>query len=425
MVNKVQRAIRAVEGVATALDMGIDEFSQRAMLTSILSTPYVGTSQAIEQHKVAYHRALNLKLGISVSQVFESYQNRFGGYLPLDFFLDKTTNTYMRICGVPLIDRLSRRSEMKGQVVWKLQRSLEHGLISIDRKNNERIVRMFPDASSITFAMLMNPATMMKGTYVKGMAQTIGGMALVDKEQAKLTAHDLAAEVQDRLQSRHLLKNKKPAKTFAASHVDPFHKVKKVSFYSDIDERLFILPTYPVTGRTSSARRFPAIMSEELALEINDGSLSDLTEGMNPTLITINSSDMTLYFNRDHQYIVSLEKLLGTKFNKYLPKNEPILSGFAEIQSKLGSLYGDGKRVADLIDDFLQNDVTESDLNDDFSKRLMIALVVRLKFVRHNEDGSYEMIEDERQVLQTIRDMCNAVNPTGYIMANMAARSSE
>jgi len=414
--------MKEVEKIANALDMDKEDFSQRAMRTTVLSTSYIGTKDALEKTKVNYRRALNLKLGIAVAEVFES----FGGVLPLDDFLEKTTTAYMRITGIPILERQDRRSEVKGLVTLKLQRSIELGQIYIYTEENQKFVKIFPEVSSTTFAMLMNPESMLRSPYVKAMAQTIGSMALVDANPRKMSRRDLASTVQDNLNSHHLLEVIKPVNIFSVMNIEPFHQHNKVPFYSEYDDKLFILPTFPATGNPSSLASVPALVSKELAYELVEyGTLEDLVSGLNPSLITMRHGDNIFYFNRQAKYIEDLEKLLGTKLSKYLPKNESALATLGELQSKLGKDFGDGTKVSQLIDLILKNGVKDVDL-DEFGKRMMGPLWMRVGLVSRSQDGIYQPTDSRtRTILNRVAGLCDVVNPVGHVVSRMVTREVE
>ncbi|HEY7778376.1 MAG TPA: hypothetical protein VIA09_07535, partial [Nitrososphaeraceae archaeon] len=239
--------------------------------------------------------------------------------------------------------------------------------------------------------------------------------------QKKLTISDLATTVQDTLNSHGLLKRPKSALIFAGSHIEPFHKSKQVSFYSDIDDKLFILPTFPMTGTSGSLKNLPAIMSGELIYELNRGNMQDFTEGVEPPFVSVFGGDKTYYLNRQFPYITSLEKFLGAKFSKYIPKNETVLMGLAEIQSKLSTDFGDGRKVVKFLNTVLSNRLKDSDL-DPLERKIMTVLYIRLKLVDKDEQGGYYPIEDLRATLKMIKGLCEVTNPTGKIMSAISTQ---
>lgn len=426
MVKDIQVVLKEVERLSDALNMQSREFGQRAMKTSILSTSYSNTEEALDKSKISYRRALNLKLGISIAEVFETLPIEANGEMPFEDFLDKTINAYMRLCGIPFSDRYFKQAAIRGQVLLKLNRARELGQIKILARVDKKFVKILPEVSDTAFAMLMDPESMLRSPYVKAMAQTIGAMALVDMSPERLSKSELASTVQDSLNKRHLLEAIKPAYQFSAKNIEPFHQQNQVGFYSDNNGKLFILPTYPTTGHsTFSPRDLPIIMNAELAFEYLDRkTLSSLTKGLSPPLVSMNGGENKFYFNRHSRYMKELEELLGAKFSKFLPQNETALAALNALQSKLGKDFGNGIEVSRIIDSVMRHKLKESDLKE-FDKRVMSTLIIKLGLV--GESGGIYVPADERSkaILEKVKALCNITDPVSPVFAQMATREVE
>lgn len=427
MVTHIRRVVAEVEKLAGALDLPPSEFGQRAMRTSILSTSYNNTRDAIDKSKISYRRALNLKLGTAVAEVFETLPLDSEGEIQFDSFLERTINAYMRLCGIPFIERYFRQAEIRGQVLIKLERTKALGQIETFTRSNQKFVKILPEVSETAFAMLMDPESMLRSPYVKAMAQTIGAMAIVDGSPERLTQSELASSVQDGLNKHHLLEAIKPAYAFAAKNIEPFHQKNKVGFYSDKDGRLFILPTYPRTGSTTfSQSDLPVILNAELAFEhLGSKGVRELTGGLNPPLVPMTSGDRNFYFNRHSRYMKELETLLGASFSKFIPKNETALAALNALQSKLGKEFGDGRRVSRFIDSALRGSLKESDLHD-FDKRVMSVLMINLGLIKEESDNIYVPADDRsHSILEKLKALCSITDPIGPIFSQLATREKE
>ena len=88
----------------------------------------------------------------------------------------------------------------------------------------------------------MNPESMMRPPYMKAMAQTIGAMALVDKDQDQWSIKEITDTVQDKLQAikgdGKLLTRRVP-EIFNIKNIAPFHINKNVPFYDNLDDGNF------------------------------------------------------------------------------------------------------------------------------------------------------------------------------------------
>jgi hypothetical protein len=427
MASKLQNVMKEVEKLSDALDIDKDEFGQRAMRTSILSTSYRTTEDAVDKSKIQYRRGLSLKAGIAVAEVFETLPDQNEGQLPFDEFIDRTTTAYMRITGMPASDAYTRYSEVKGIVMSKLARSIDLGQITRLEKNGVKLVKIIPEVGSTTFAMLMNPETMLRSPYVKAMAQTIGGMAIVDGEPSKITKAELSSTVQDKLHTADLLQITKTPAVFNAQNIEPFHQHNKVPFYSEVDDKLFILPTFPAPGNQPDAvSGLPALASRELAFTLLPYTdLNDLVNGFNPPLTTFRSGGVEFYYNRHFRYVQDLAELLGTSLSKYLPRNEGVFRALDELQSRLGPEFGDGVKVASIIRRIRDENPKDADLQG-LEKRIVGLLFLKLGLIFRTPEGVYKAKDGpSRTILKSLEALCNVISPTGLVLSRMATREGE
>jgi hypothetical protein len=95
--------------------------------------------------------------------------------------------------------------------------------------------------------------------------------------------------------------------------------------------------------------------------------------------------------------------------------------GLAEIQSKLSTDFGDGRKVVKFLNTVLSNRLKDSDL-DPLERKIMTVLYIRLKLVDKDEQGGYYPIEDLRATLKMIKGLCEVTNPTGKIMSAISTQ---
>jgi hypothetical protein len=417
--KNLERFMEDIEKISDAFNMSKDDFGQRAMRTSVLSTGYAGTKDALDYRRVSYRRTLNMKVGIAVADVFETSQQN---ELPMEEFMNRVIPAYMRLCGIPFIERENRRSEVKALIESYLERLIELGLISISNKNQQKYVTMMPELGSSAYAMIMNPESMLRSPYIKAISQTIGAMALVDKKQNSWTVKEISDLVQDSMIRKGIIKNWKPTYLFSAQNIEPFHVSHKVQFYSSLEEKLIILPTFPKPGTVTQLTKLDMpLINKELAFELFGlQGINDLTSGPNPPLIPIATGDSTIYFHRNDAYINAFKDHLGAPLSKFIPQQGIALRSLSEIQSKLGKDHYDGIRVASIIQKIIEGGIKEGSYQSNpVEREIVTVLYARLGFIQPNDQGIFQPIERMKPHLSYLRGLCDIKNPTARPIADI------
>jgi len=416
--KKLENFMGEIEKISNALNMTKEDFGQRVMRTSVLSTGYSSTKEAIDFRRVSYRRTLNMKVGIAVADVFETSNKN---ELPKYEFLDRVIRAYMRLCGIPYIERANKRSEVKALIEGYLKRLKDLGLISVSIKNRQKYVKMEPELGSSAYAMIMNPESMLRSPYIKAISQTIGSMALVDQKQNSWTIPEISDYIQDSLVNGGIIKNYKPTYLFSAQNIEPFHVAKRVQFYSDLEDKLIILPTFPRPGTITQLTDLDTpLVNNELAFEIfGIQGINDLTTGMNPPLIPIATGDSTVYFHRNDSHINAFQKHLGMPLSKFIPKQGIALRSLSEIQSKLGKDHYNGIKVASIIQKIIEGDVKEGSYESDMEREIVTVLYARLGFIDLNEKRVFRPIPKMQSHLSYLKGLCDIKNPTTRPIADI------
>lgn len=416
MKDNLIKVMNEIDKIAEALDIEISEFGERAMRALVLSTGYSYTKDAVDDPRVTYRRALNLKVGIAVATVFEMMNTTT---IPKEQFLEDTTTSYMRLSGMSALDQVHRKNETKGLVTLYLKRIENLGLITYKTINGVRHVKIEPEIGSCSFASIMNPESMTRTPYMKAMAQTIGSMALVDRDQNKWTSKEITDEVQDRLQKikgdGRLLTRKIPD-IFFIKNIAPFHIEKNVPFYDNLEDgNLIILPTFPEPGTILnskldklSKRLHTPLICEEIAFEyFGETELTRLTSGHNPVLIQIGTGSNTMYFNRNEKDIRAMADFLKSPLSKFYPRQGTMTQSLIEIQSKLGYIDYNGSAVEKVIQGVLEQKIAENDYESTQEREVISVLHSRLKLIRLNEDKYFVPVINAESLLKELKGYCN------------------
>jgi hypothetical protein len=408
--KKLEGFIREIEKIADAFDMTTDDFGQRAMRTSVLSTGYASTKDAIDFRRVSYRRTLNMKVGIAVADVFEISDSNV---LQFDEFISRVSRAYMILCGIPFIERENRRSEVKAVIEKYLERLIALGLVSIFHQKNQKFVKMEPELGSSAYAMIINPESLLRGPYIKAISQTIGAMSIVDKKQNNWTIKEISDYVQDSMVTKGIVKNYKPTYLFSAQNIEPFHVSKNVQFYSQQEDKLIILPTFPRPGTIKQLDSIDTpLIDKELAYEIleSDG-INRFTSGVNPPLIPIATGDSTLYFHRNDVFINAFKEHFEVPLSKFIPKQGIALRALSALQSKLGSRDYDGPKVASIIQKIFEGGMKEGKYDSYLEKEVATVLFARLGFIEPDKDGVFRPINKALKHLKYLRGLCDIKNP--------------
>jgi len=421
--EKLNELMNKIDKISDAFKMTKEDFGQRAMRASILSTGYSGTKDALDFRRVSYRRALNMKVGIAVADVFETSRR---SELPKDEFMDRVALSYMRLCGIPFIERDDRKSEVRALIESYLARLKDLGLISTIIKERQKYIIMEPELGSSAYAMIMNPESMLRSPYIKAISQTIGSMALIDQKQKGWTVGEISDFVQDCMVTKGIVKNYKPTYLFSAQNIEPFHVNKRVQFYSDIDDRLIILPTFPKPGTVTSLSDFNMpLINKELAFELLGlQGIYDLTSGPNPALIPIAAGDSIMYFNRNDEHINAFKDHLGVPLSKFIPRQGAALRSLSEIQSKLGIDHYDGTLVASIIQRIIEGEVKEGSYTDAVEREVVTVLYARLGCIEPNEQKIFQPILKMRAHLSYLKGLCDIKNPTARPIADITTEDS-
>ncbi len=421
MREKLSKVMGELEKLAYSLDIDPQEFGQRAMRTLTFSTGYEQTKSANLEYtrKIAYRRALNLKVGMAAASVFEISNT---DTILKEEFIDRTTDSYMRLSGLRPLEQFDKKNAIKGLVTSYLSRIEDLGLISYKRINNESHVKIEPEISSCAFASIMNPESMMRPPYMKAMAQTIGAMSIVDRDQNKWTVDEISDEVQDRLQSikgEGRLKTRRTPFSFNLKNIQPFHVENNVHFYADSDdENLIILPTFPEPGTVTNddlnglvKKLHTPLISSEIAIEkFGITELQRLTTGHNPLLIQIGTGNNTIFFYRDEKNIKSISDFLGTPLSKFMPRHGVITQALIEIQSKLGFIDFNGLEVEKVIQRVLERKIKENNYASTKEREVVVLLYDRLRLININDDKIYEPVDNAEGLLKELKGYCNLLN---------------
>lgn len=431
MKEKLEKVTKEIEKIADAFDIQSSEFGERAMRALILSTGYTYTEDAEDDPRITYRRSLNLKVGIAVASVFEMMRKNT---IPKDEFLESTTLAYMRLSGMSALDLIHKKGATKGLVTLYLKRIEKLGLVSYHNISGRSHVKIEPDIGSNAFATIMNPESMMRPPYMKAMAQTIGAMALVDKDQNQWSIKEITDTVQDKLQNIKgdgKLLTKRPPDIFNIKNIAPFHINKNVPFYDNLDDgNLIILPTFPEPGTTSndklyklSKRLHTPLIGSEIAFEyFGETELRRLTSGHNPGLIQIGTGCNTLYFHRDKKDIRSIADFLDAPLSKFFPKQGLMTQALIEIQSKLGYLDYNGSDVEKSIQRVIERKIKENDYENTKEREVISVLHNRLKLIRLNPDKIFEPADNQEPLLKELKGYCNlskiSTRPVSQMLLN-------
>lgn len=432
--KKIEEMIGKMGNIAEAFDIPLEEFSQRALTSNILSTNYAVLKSAAENSKIIYRRGINMKIGLAITQAYEV----FGGEnIPFDKFYDYVTRVFLRLDAVPAISYKEKRLYARQTISQRLKTFKDLGLVSTGTGSHSvKEISINPKISKATTAVLINPETMLRNPHIKAMAQTIGSMIKVDKEQGQLNVGEVSDYVQDSLISNRILENRKSKVKFENQSIEPFSITNEVPFYSkNEDSNLLVLPTNELQVNDIRLMRFLDGMDKERGRKllrksiISEGSLYSLvgdnyhllTNGENPLFIPMVYGRNKLFFNRIEPVINSLSDFFGVGLSRFIPSKNESINVYAILEKRLFDEI-EGPVISQALSDLLSDGLEEPSGNDKKSsniREIIAALHFDAGLIEKDNKRNKVWVANENS-RKIISDSRSLVNLTGLGIKHIA-----